>query len=210
MNIITPDDAIKNGKGGHVAITLLFENIFTNFKQYIDDVCSIIVSEQQIFGVVRDEVKTVVNSVQCRLAIFIALMFFQHTTTVFQLKKLEVLFNIPIQVRGREFSDVSTEGPFEERSYFINKACINLSAVAPAIPDNTKVTVLGLFSVDPKGSGMSQFYDITELGGYYYINRTILQDSYLDLKKSLSTFLELCKSSFVLAGDNEYSDILLL
>jgi hypothetical protein len=72
--------------------------------------------------------------------------------------------------------------------------------------ENDKVEVLGSLSDKVEGSGSFSRYDITAIGGLYFINNVPLQETYRELKYALQQFLDTYQRAFV---SDEYQGIIL-
>jgi len=201
---LTENLVIKN-LNHEVVGSLNYEMIFKRLTQYINDVSFLMEVEFDMVNPVRPKVKTICFGVQCKLAVFLALLFFRHKSTVLQLKKLATLLNKGVFVKPPQIPLAPGAIPPRNdpgRKYYDPHAIIDAT-----ILDNTEVQVLGVFSITAEGSGNFISYDMTQLDGRYYIYKKHLQESYIELKKALMNFLEKCDDIF--KTDNEYSNIIL-
>jgi len=212
LGIIMDKNVIEYSKG-ETNESLNYELIFKRFTEYINDVSFLMELDYSIVQDIRDKMKNICFGVQCKLAVFFALLFFKHTSTVLQIKKLSALFGqslfvkppeTPVETTRRIAEGTSNGGRGSDRTHY-DKSTVLITA---AIPDNTVVNVLGIFSILPEGSNAPTRYDITKLDGRYFIFKKHLQESYIELKKALVNFLEKCHDIF--QADNEYSGINLL
>jgi hypothetical protein len=168
---------------------LNYAMIFNRLIQYLNDLTELLELEMNFQGVpVRIRVKEMCHESPCQLVLFFSLLLFRHTTTMKILLKMAALL-------GRDLT-LKTDN---SRDYY---------TPAMGVPtfSNDTVEVLGSLSDKVEGSGNFSRYDITAIGGLYFINNVPLQETYRELKYALQQFLDTYQRAFV---SDEYQGIIL-
>ena len=200
----------------HNRATEGYDIIFKRLSHYINDINSLIELDQSILKGTpnRDEQRRdICNSLQCKLVIFFSLFLFKHETNWVNIKKLQELFKKQISMHNDDNGD---KGNFLSSNGEIIGTSSSSSSSSSYSLESSRIDVLGVFSVTSEGSvrtarkpntrGTTITFEImSKIDGLYFINKTDLQNSYLDLKSVLQTFLDINKT----LNNEEYKNIIL-
>lgn len=173
--------------------------VFQQLIKYIDSVCRIIEINKKIYNqtILPQNIKDICNSRHCMRIIYFTLGFFRHRSTVNHIQKGRKLFYLPPPKFPSTFPSLP-------------------QSLSPTVNPITPIEVIGLFTITKEGAfvkivsnRMSRSAssappgDETKIDGLYYISRTILKKSFVDLKNKLKEFLKLNSQN------TEYQEIII-